>query len=67
MSNEKCNKKIDSQLELFVKINSSLDDVDSGVNRDHEGIDPVDNPYSTNYRSKVVCPINDIFHGRRDS
>ena len=49
----------DEQLELFVKINSFLDDVVVNLDEDNELIDPRDDPFSPDYQSKVVCPIDD--------
>lgn len=51
--------KNDSQLELFTKINSFLDDVVVDIDKDHEPVDPRDDPFSPDYQSKVVCPIDD--------
>lgn len=52
-------KGIDEQLELFTKINSFLDDVVVDIDKDNVPLDPRDDPFSADYESKVVCPIDD--------
>lgn len=51
--------KNDEQLELFTKVNSSLDDVDLDQYGYSDLNDPRNDPFSPDYESKVISPIDD--------
>ena len=67
MNDENKNRFINGQLELFSSVNSSLDDVDHDPTDDDNNYDPHDDPFNPNYRSKVVCPIDDKYYPKKDS
>lgn len=60
-------KKKDEQLELFTEVNSSLDDVDLDQYGYSDFNDPRNDPFSPNYESKVVCPIDDKYRQKKPS